>query len=134
MLSNPQFGGSFRIFNGPSSNTPKPTGVSLLEQQSSLHLTAGPFKAFPSDSWSVLTDEDALAVAKNAGADVSITKTSTENQAAIDTFIQTQNLQNPNGGIGYYIKRYQDVFDTENRQHDGSPVPIIDDSNGFFPG
>lgn len=134
MLSNPLFGASFRIFNDANSKTPKPTGVSLLEQQSSLHITAGPFKAFPTTTWSLLTDEDALAVAKNAGADVSIKKTLAENQAAIDAFIQTQDLTNPNCGIGYNIQRYQDVFYTENRQADGSPVPNHNDGDVFCPG
>ncbi|MBY0402297.1 MAG: hypothetical protein K2X66_00220 [Cyanobacteria bacterium] len=105
------------VYQVNSQTAEKPAKTIELENQANLFLSSGPFEAiewFPPPAeggrnvkqWWTFTDEDALAVAKNAGANVSITQSIPENQAAINAF----QLANPSTltttGLGFTMSNY----------------------------
>jgi hypothetical protein len=86
-------------------------------------VTVGPFdefKSFPPpaeggahvNQWLTLTDETALVAAKEVGVDVSLAKSASENQAAIDAYLQQNPGNNKNGGIGFVVRKLLFALDT----------------------
>lgn len=115
MISSLRFGAVHQVWT-PQDQTTKPQLVRDIESKAQVSVTGGPVDVMdwapppseggtPVHEWQVFTDEDALVVARDAGIDVSMTKSATENQAAIDTYMQNGPFY-PNGGIGYIMTQF----------------------------